>query len=244
MESAIQIQDLNKTFSGKRVLHNIQFSIQKGDFVSLLGPSGCGKTTLLRLVAGFEKPSSGSVQTSSQKKSFVFQDAGLLPWLTAKENALLPFRLQKTKPDPKIFEELLELLQLKNALSLFPHELSGGMKMRVSLLRALLTDPDLLLLDEPFSALDEVIRIQLQEALFKFWLQKRMTVLFVTHSLSEAVLLSQKIMMMNFQGEIAKTFPNVHEKFIFPLSRTQTQIVHDLFANFPRTAPLIKADAL
>ena len=195
----VDLEGVNKSFSKTGpVLENLDLSILKGQFVCFLGPSGCGKSTLLRLIAGLEDSDSGrlTVQAeSTQGVSFVFQEPHLLPWRTTVENVMLPLELGGQIPKAERAEkatDALESVGLGEALQKRPHELSGGMKMRVSLARALVTNPDILLLDEPFAALDEVTRFQLQEDLLKYWDKEKMTVVFVTHSISEAAFLAQR----------------------------------------------------
>lgn len=178
------------------VVENLDLVIPRGQFVCLLGPSGCGKSTLLRLIAGLDAPDSGAIEVqtaSAGKVSYVFQEPHLLPWRSALENVMLPLELRGNTD--KIRERAARSLSrvgLGEALEKKPHELSGGMKMRVSLARALVTDPEVLLLDEPFAALDELTRHHLQEDLLRYWQTGKMTVLFVTHSISEAAFLGQR----------------------------------------------------
>lgn len=178
-------------------------AIATGEWVTLLGPSGCGKTTLLRLVAGLEVPTSGGISNSVpvRERAFVFQESALLPWLTALENVMLPLRLRgvsRTEASKRA-EPWLEKLRIARYGQNRPDELSGGMKMRVSLARALVTDPKLLLLDEPFAALDEPIRIELGLELRDLFRSLRPTIVMVTHSITEALWLSDRVML--FQGQ-------------------------------------------
>lgn len=187
------------------VINNFNLSVAAGEFVSLVGPSGCGKSTLLRLASELEKPTSGVLSYSEQEftRSFVFQDATLLPWRTAYENTVLPIELDTALNNSQSRAQYLadarawlDRVGLADSYDRLPHELSGGMRMRVSLARALSTSPKLLLLDEPFAALDEVTRHQLQVFLRQLWMEKRMTILFVTHSMAEAVFLSNRIVSL------------------------------------------------
>jgi NitT/TauT family transport system ATP-binding protein len=194
--SFIETKNLTKKFGDHLVLNPISLSIQKGEFVSVIGASGSGKSTLLRLFAGLEKPTSGEILFQAQPRlSFVFQEACLLPWKTVEENVALPFELLKS-PNSNV-ENVLELVGLAPFKKFFPHELSGGMKMRVSIARALATNPEILLLDEPFAALDEVIRYQLQDELLKICAEKKVTTVFVTHSISEAVYMSNRVLVLD-----------------------------------------------
>ena len=194
----ISLSNVDKSFAGTGdVVKPLTLDIPDGQFVSFLGPSGCGKSTLLRMIAGLERPSNGSVRASENARiSFVFQEPQLLPWRTVLENVRLPLELQPECLDVKDFDEqarqALIRVGLGEALAKMPHQLSGGMKMRVSLARALVTKPQILLLDEPFGALDEVTRYRLQEDLRSFWQASRMTVVFVTHSMSESAFLAER----------------------------------------------------
>lgn len=205
----IQIENLHKEFADKRVIENLNLNIEAGSFVSIVGPSGCGKSTLLRLIAGLETPSAGTLKKASEKElnfSFVFQDPNLLAWRTVYENVRLPFelndqlkKLSADEQDKRIVESLKKV-HLDESQDLFPHQLSGGMKMRVSLARALVNSPRLLLMDEPFAALDESTRFEMQRELHSLWQKERMTVVFVTHSLFESTFLSERIIMLKGAG--------------------------------------------
>lgn len=215
----IHIKDLTKSFetsiSGndfekKSVIQDMNLHIAAGSFVAVIGASGSGKSTLLRLIAGLDKPSAGSISANAEQIGFVFQEANLLPWKTALENVLLPFELMP--PSSGLTKETqqnkalaaLDKVKLKESANLFPHQLSGGMKMRVAMARALVTQPRLLLLDEPFAALDELTRSELQMQLRDLWKSEKMTVVFVTHSLLEASFLSERVIMLKGFG--AKIF--------------------------------------
>ena len=200
-------------FSGARsvtALMDVSLDLREGEFLSLLGPSGCGKSTFLRVVADLVRPSSGSLTvlgvTPEQARlrrdiGFVFQDPALLPWRTALQNVELPLevardRIKTTKSPRASPMELLQLVGLKGFESAYPHELSGGMRQRVSIARALVSSPSVLLMDEPFGALDEITRDRLNEELLRLWRELGMTVLFVTHSIYEAAFLGQRVMML------------------------------------------------
>jgi NitT/TauT family transport system ATP-binding protein len=198
-------------------LQNLSVDVAQGEFLTLLGPSGCGKSTLLRVVADLIAPTQGSLTVlgaSPQEArlrrdiGFVFQDPALLPWRTALQNVELPLQVARqtlqhrgsggdgrksTRATP---QELLELVGLKGAENAYPHELSGGMRQRVSIARALVSDPRVLLMDEPFGALDEITRDRLNEELRRLWKELGTTILFVTHSIYEAAYLGQRVMMM------------------------------------------------
>jgi len=177
--------------------------VRRGEFVSLLGPSGCGKSTLLRIVAGLAEPSSGTCRVALGDRraghiGFVFQDPTLMPWSNVANNVLLPFRIAH-RVDIAARARVaaaIEAVGLGGFERAYPHQLSGGMRMRVSIARALVTDPDLLLLDEPFAALDEITRLALNDDLLRLWERHRPTILFVTHSVFESVYLSTRIAVM------------------------------------------------
>lgn len=201
-QDGIELRNGGKSFSGSgAVLQGIDLFINSGEFVVLLGPSGCGKSTLLRILAGLEVLDQGELWVGdfASNRGFVFQESHLLPWLTALENIRLPLELMKNLKPLEIelrAREALARVGLGGAAEKYPAELSGGMKMRVSLARALVTKPKLLLLDEPFAALDEMTRFRLQEDLRALWQQEDMTIVFVTHSVSEAVFIGDRAIVL------------------------------------------------
>jgi NitT/TauT family transport system ATP-binding protein len=212
---AVRLRGVTKTYdNGVAALGPIDLEVRKGEFVSLLGPSGCGKSTALRLIAGLGAASSGLVEVSgdqARKKSigFVFQEPTLMPWTSVRENVRLPLKLAHVSPDEADARtgEALAQVGLGEFADAYPRELSGGMKMRVSLARALVTDPDILLMDEPFAALDEITRFRLNNDLLALWRNLRKTVIFVTHSVFESVYLSQRVIVMTPRpGRIAAEF--------------------------------------
>jgi NitT/TauT family transport system ATP-binding protein len=199
----VRLRDVSKRFpNGVLALAGFSLSIAEGELVSLLGPSGCGKSTVLRLMSGLSEPSSGTIEWPSANApeiGFVFQEPTLMPWATAFNNVWLPLRLKgvsKRDATPRI-TEALELVGLSGFAGAYPRELSGGMKMRVSIARALVTRPKLLLLDEPFAALDEITRFKLNDDLLALKQQLGWTVVFVTHSVFESVYLSTRIVVMS-----------------------------------------------
>ncbi len=209
---AVDCRDLSVRFISDRravtALDRVSFAVEAGGFLSLLGPSGCGKSTLLRVVADLIAPSSGTMQVLGgsprearlgRSLGFVFQDAALLPWRTALENVELPLEVGGRRALPKgaaTPRELLRLVGLEGWEASYPHELSGGMRQRVSIARALLGGPRLLLMDEPFGALDEITRDRLNEELRRIWLETGTTILFVTHSVYEAIYLGETVLVL------------------------------------------------
>jgi len=197
----IALKGVGKRFAnGTQALRDLSFTIGAGEFVSLLGPSGCGKSTALRLVAGLLAPDAGEITYSGGKPEigFVFQEPTLMPWADALTNARLPLDLKHAPRDFADARALAALARvgLKGFEHAYPRELSGGMKMRVSIARALAAEPKLLLLDEPFAALDEITRNVLGDDLLRLWREDGLTVLFVTHSVSESSYLSQRVLVM------------------------------------------------
>jgi len=214
----VSLQGVSKQFrSGSLALQNISMRVEKGEFVSLLGPSGCGKSTLLRLVSGLTPLTSGSIAVNGmtpvnarELMSFIFQDATLLPWRTVEKNVGLGLELEHAgRPSAKEkVAQMLELVGLTHVAQRYPRQLSGGMKMRVSIARALVNRPRILLLDEPFAALDEMSRDRLNEELLRLYLEQHWTVMFVTHSVAEAVFLSTRIVILAPNpGRIAHVVP-------------------------------------
>ncbi|MEO8377772.1 MAG: ABC transporter ATP-binding protein [Candidatus Sumerlaeota bacterium] len=213
--SDLSAQSLSLTFgNGVQALRDVSFDIEQSSFVSLLGPSGCGKSTLLRIIAGLIAPTSGTLGGDAgsaahrNELSFVFQSPALLPWRTVTQNVQLPLELARVEDAvSQRVMEMIELVGLREFAGAYPHELSGGMQMRTSLARALVTKPRLLLLDEPFGALDDITRQRLNEELLALWGRDKFTAIFVTHNVSEAVFLSQRVMVMSPRpGRIHETF--------------------------------------
>jgi NitT/TauT family transport system ATP-binding protein len=202
--AAIACEAVSRTFPGTGlVLDNLSFQVVPGEFVALLGPSGSGKSSLLRLTAGLDQPDHGDLKIAAANgvlaRGFVFQEATLMPWRTVLRNTTLPLELagwNRVEAERRALEELARV-KLAEFAPRYPHELSGGMKMRTSVARALTTRPNLLLLDEPFAALDEPSRHGLQIQLREIWRGLGMTVLFVTHSVSEAVFLADRIIVLS-----------------------------------------------
>jgi NitT/TauT family transport system ATP-binding protein len=229
MSIAIHLTDVRREFdSGVVALDGFSLDIAAGEFVAILGPSGCGKSTLLRLIAGLDQPQQGSVGLAESHResqrhdrsriAYVFQDAHLLPWRNVADNVALPLELvgipRQQRHAPAM--QAIERVGLADVARLYPGQLSGGMRMRVSLARALVTGPRLLLLDEPFAALDEITRQRLDEQLRQLWIGLAMTVVFVTHSTSEAVFLAERAVV---------------------LTRRPGRIIHDCLISLPKIRP-------
>lgn len=200
---ALTLEGVTKVFpSGTQALDETSLSIQPGQFVAVVGPSGCGKSTLLRLVAGLAEPTQGTITQdldNDAQLGFVFQEPTLMPWASVFENIALPFRLKGQSPE-QIEEDVARVIDwvgLSDFASAYPRELSGGMKMRTSIARALVGQPNLLLLDEPFAALDEFTREKLNDELLRLWAEQHWTALFVTHSVREAAYLADRILVMS-----------------------------------------------
>ncbi|MGW6456750.1 ABC transporter ATP-binding protein [Streptomyces sp. NPDC055078] len=207
---AARIEHVSKSFTGpagrQLVLDDITIDVAPGEFVTLLGASGCGKSTLLNLVAGLDAPSAGSIETPGGRPALMFQEHALFPWLTAGKNIELALRLRGVaKPERKPeAERLLDLVRLGDAYGKRVHELSGGMRQRVALARALAQDSQLLLMDEPFAALDAITRDVLHDELTRIWRETRLSVLFVTHNVREAVRLAERVILLSSRpGRIA-----------------------------------------
>lgn len=210
LNEVVAFERVSKIYNtGTVALSNFHLSIKEGEFISFLGPSGCGKSTALRMVAGLGEATDGEVKVFNKKPldvvqqsndiAFVFQDANLLPWRNVLDNVLLPLELRggNKKEHKETALKVLEMVGLKDHLKSYPRQLSGGMKMRVSIARALAAKPKMLLMDEPFAALDEITRQALQMELLEIWRKEKMTILFVTHNVYEAVFLSTRIAVMS-----------------------------------------------
>lgn len=196
----MSLRDVSRTFAGGvEAVKEMSLNVPAGQFLALLGPSGCGKSTLLRIIAGLDRADSGEVRVDRSAIAYVFQDAHLLPWRNVLRNVALPLELIGVEQDRRIesARRAIEQVGLSDAMIRYPAQLSGGMRMRVSLARALVTEPSLLLLDEPFAALDEITRQQLDEQLHQLWQERGMTVIFVTHSIIEAAFLAQRAVVLS-----------------------------------------------
>jgi len=225
----VRLRNVDKVYAnGVVALRGLDLDVGEGEFLSLLGPSGCGKSTVLRLVAGLGEVSSGRIEWSGAGGpagqptgdiGFVFQDPTLMPWATVWKNVMLPLKLRGFAPDesaPQV-REAIAMVGLEGFEKAYPRELSGGMKMRVSIARALVTRPRLLLMDEPFASLDEITRFKLDNDLLALWARQRWTVVFVTHSVYESVYLSTRIAVMTARpgrtaGEVTVDGPDARDE--------------------------------
>jgi NitT/TauT family transport system ATP-binding protein len=218
---AVEVLSAEKTYpNGTQALLPVNLTVQQGEFVTLLGPSGCGKSTLLKMVAGLLPPSDGrlllwrkpvdQVRETGHALSFVFQEATLMPWARVMANVRLPLDLAgvpRAQSEPRV-RAALQMVGLAKFESNLPRELSGGMQMRVSIARGLVTEPRLLLMDEPFGALDEITRNRLDSDLLALWRSRKLTVIFVTHSIYEAVYLSTRVVVMAARpGRVVEDVP-------------------------------------
>ncbi len=208
--AVIDVRNLSVIFpddnGGLHTLEDVSFLIEERHFICILGPSGCGKTTLLRALAGFIPPTTGSIyhhdrliEGPCREVGFVFQDPNLMPWRTVRQNILLPLELRRMSNDTALqkADEMIDLVGLRGFETYYPRDLSGGMAQRVALARVLIYEPDILLLDEPFSALDAITRQRMCGELLNIWQEKRKTMIMVTHSISDAVFLADKVLVMS-----------------------------------------------
>ncbi|HTF71078.1 MAG TPA: ABC transporter ATP-binding protein [Edaphobacter sp.] len=210
---AIRIKGLSKRFGSFTAVDNVTIDIARGEFFMIVGPSGCGKTTLLRILAGLEAPTEGSIDVNVEAgskrpvNSMVFQGDSIFPWMTVWDNAAYGLKMRRAPPAQikEVVGHYLDRTGLSKFADAYPHQLSGGMKQRVSIARAFANDPEILLMDEPFSALDAQNKLLLQEELLRIWEENKKTVLFITHDVDEAVKLGDRIMVMTAQPGRVKT---------------------------------------
>jgi NitT/TauT family transport system ATP-binding protein len=233
---SIAVQKLGKSFSSNApaVFSDLSFTVDDDECLCLLGPSGCGKTTVLRLLMGLEQPSSGMIHVAPAlltKMSYVFQEPRLVPWRTCFENVLLPLELtaQNNPAARARAVDLLQQLGLSDRLQHFPNELSGGMQMRVALARALITQPRIILLDEPFAALDERTRFRMQDLLLELKERLQLQYVFVTHSISEAVYLGDRILLLDNAGHINddRSIPFIERNQLLKLTPSFNAVVQE-----------------
>jgi len=249
----VELREVAKRFgAGPLVLDRVSFTAQSGEFISLIGPSGCGKSTLLRLIAGLSPISSGELvvnghtpDAAAADLAFVFQEPTLLPWLNVGRNVEVPLKLRGLAPAERtaMRARVLELVRLREKAGAFPRQLSGGQKMRVSIARALALSPKILLLDEPFGALDEMTREHLNEELLAIRQQEAWTAFFVTHSVAEAVFLSNRIVIL------AANPGRIHREVEVPLPYPRTgdtrlsRDYHELVASVSRELRSVESAA-
>jgi NitT/TauT family transport system ATP-binding protein len=222
-------------------LDNVSLTIPRGQFVCIVGPSGCGKTTLLRIVAGLEQLSFGEVRVARDSpttpiSSMIFQEQSLFPWMTVRDNVAYGLRMRRVPKQTwsPIVDGYLSKVGLSRFASAFPHQLSGGMKQRVSIARAFANDPEILLMDEPFAALDEQNKILLQEELLRIWDETRKTVLFITHSIDEALVLGDRVLVMTAQpgrikADLTIDFPRPREVYRLKATPEFGQIAYSVW---------------
>ena len=230
----IVIRAVAKTFRSQDMvvtaLDGFDLRIREGEFICVVGPSGCGKTTLLRILAGLEMPTSGEITIARRDKSqpltsMIFQESSIFPWMRVRDNVAYGLDIRHVAADvrKRVVDHFLELTGLMPFANAFPHQLSGGMKQRVSVARAFANDPEILLMDEPFAALDEQTKITLQQELLKLWSETRKTVLFITHSIDEALVLADRVIVLS--GRPGKL------KADLPVTFARPRLVQDLKAN-------------
>ena len=218
-DALVRLDDVSKQYgsgaSALLALDHVSLTVRQGEFVCLLGASGCGKSTLLSLVAGLDKISGGTLDIGGRNVSLMFQEAALFPWLSVAGNVELPLRLQGVGKAErrKRAQQLLEIVRLSGFGEKRPHELSGGMRQRVALARALAQNADVLLMDEPFGALDAMTRDILHDELERIWREQELTVLFVTHNVREAVRLGDRVVLLSSRpGRVIEDFPVTHRR--------------------------------
>lgn len=238
----ISVKGVKKYYNDHTALSNIDLDILQGEFVCIVGPSGCGKSTLISLMAGFEKPSCGSVSIDGKEvkspdsdRIMIFQDYGLFPWKTVMGNILFALKAKKIKKKEavQIAHEYIALVGLQGCENKHPYQLSGGMKQRVAIARALAVEPSILFMDEPFAALDAFTRMRLQDEILRLWKEKQPTIVFVTHDLDEAVYLGERVVVMASNPGRIRHIVNI--KLPHPCNRTSSAFVsyrNELFREF------------
>lgn len=248
IQSILSIDKISKTFNpeGNReslpVLENINIDIQENEFVCIIGPSGCGKSTLLRIVAGLEPSTEGTVIYRGEKLNkprkeigMVFQNYSLMPWLNVEDNISMGLNFKRVPKleKKKTVDEFLKIIGLENFRKSYPHELSGGMQQRVAIARALANNPDVVLMDEPFGALDAYTRILLQKELLRIWEYDKKTIIFVTHSVDEAIYLADRIILMSrrhghIDREIYVDIPRIRDRSDSRYAKLTQELLEEL----------------
>ncbi len=215
----LEIKNLKKQFGNLEIIDNLNLSVRKGEFLVLFGPNGCGKTTFLRLIANLIKPSSGKIRLGNKNKScrigFVFQEDRLLPWKTVFENIDIVAKnfFRDEKQRKKIIKKYLDVVGLNSFANYYPNKLSGGMKQKVALVRALVIEPEIILMDEPFRALDIHSKIKFQKEILKIWRKTGKTIIFVTHDIQEALRMAQKLVLLSERpSKVLNIFTNMDEQ--------------------------------
>ncbi len=249
---ALRVSGATKTYGAQsgavHALQDVDMIVEPGEFISVVGPSGCGKTTLLWSIAGLHRLSGGRIRLGDDEIErphpsigMMFQEANLLPWRTIQQNIWFPFELRRTKPDKARIEALLDRVGLGGFGGKMPRELSGGMQQRASIVRALANDPDVLLMDEPFGALDAFTRDEMNKLVEEIWIEARKTVILITHSIAEAVFLSDKVYVMSARpGRISRIVDVPFER-PRPLELMETRaffdLVNDIKSDIKHQAP-------
>lgn len=187
----LKVEGLVKSFGNFEVIHHWDLTVEEGEKVVLLGPSGCGKTTFLRIVAGLEKPTEGKIVIGFERLGFVFQEPRLIPWKTVRDN------LRLIEEDEEKIKTVLELVKLNSFENHFPFQISGGMKQRLNLARAMVVDPDFMILDEPFTSLDIKVKMEIMEDIMEIWEKRRFTMLMVTHDVKEAIYMGDRVLILS-----------------------------------------------
>jgi NitT/TauT family transport system ATP-binding protein len=255
----LEISGLSKSFGGPSgaivALEDASLTIHKGEFICLIGPSGCGKSTLLRLIGGFETPTAGSakmwgleIEGPGPTRGMVFQDYGLFPWLTVRDNIAFGPKARKVPrvQAAKTADHFIEMVGLTQFAGAYPHQLSGGMKQRVAIARVLANDAEVVLMDEPFGALDAMTREQLQEDLLDLWEKTKLTVIFVTHAIEEAILLAGRVVVMSprpgqIQSDNRIALPRPRD-VSSPEFNAVRRHLSSLLASFHATKPVTKKE--
>ncbi|HDD36353.1 MAG TPA: ABC transporter ATP-binding protein [Archaeoglobus veneficus] len=225
---ALEVLNVSKSFNNLKVLDNVSFKVEENSFACIIGESGCGKTTLLRIISGLEDADSGKIlfkgrELEMSSVGFVFQDDRLLPWRTTLKNVAFGLEVRKNREALKKAKEILRLVGLEGFENYYPKQLSGGMRQRVGIARALAINPKILLMDEPFAALDAQTRNRMQAELLEIWNKEKKTVLFVTHNIDEAVYLADKIIVLS--GRPARVVEEIEVDLSRPRDRTSLEFV-------------------